>query len=106
MNALIIAAIGLNMVAASPALSGPALDRALANYRALLAGQMQLGNLTPQARLDLLELERWLHNHEGIAPSETREQCLERLASESPSDLELALVDLKCSQRPSGHSDR
>jgi len=47
--------------------------------------------------------ERWYPTPEIPLP-ETREECEERLGSQSPSHLEQALLDLKCSQRPSDAS--
>ncbi|HEY7006249.1 MAG TPA: hypothetical protein VH392_07155 [Sphingomicrobium sp.] len=99
MKLIIMAALALNSFA-SPSLDTMRLQRALANYRAMLAGQKQLGDLSGLDRLDLLELERWLGSPGGIVPSETKEQCKERLRSNAPTELEEALLDLKCSQRP------
>ena len=84
-----------------PGLSGAAANRALANYRLMLAGQKQLSDFSGRERLELLELDRWLRSHEGIRQSETRQECMQRLASGKPTNLEAALLDLKCSQRPS-----
>ena len=100
MKLIIMAALALNFFAATPAFDPVRLQRALANYRALLAGQKQLGDLNTPDRLDLLDLERWLGSQGGIVPSETKQQCKERLGSKSPTQLEEALLDLKCSQRP------
>jgi hypothetical protein len=69
------------------------------------AGHTPFGNLTPQERRRLLELERWLRTQQGIQPSETKAQCLDRLSSPRPTRLELALLDLKCSQRPERQGD-
>jgi len=99
MKLIIIAALALHF-ASTPAFDPVRLQRALANYRAMLAGQKQLGDLNTPDRLDLLELERWLGSPGGIVPSETKQQCKERLGSKSPTQLEDALLDLKCSQRP------
>jgi len=103
MKLLLTAALALNLVSVGPPFSGSELDRALRNYRALLAGQKQLTDFSLRDRRDVIELDQWLRSHEGIVPSETKEQCKERLASTSPSALEEALLDLKCSQRPSGN---
>lgn len=101
MSLLMTAALALDILSASPPLSGTDLDRALRNYRAILAGQTQLFNLTLRDRRDVIELDRWLRSQGRISPSETKEECKANLASESPSSLEEALLDLKCSQRPS-----
>jgi hypothetical protein len=101
MKLLLVAALALNIASGAPPLRGTDLDRALRNYKAMLAGQKQLVDLPPRERRDVIELDRWLRSRDGIVPSETKEQCEERLASPSPSQLEEALLDLKCSGRPS-----
>jgi hypothetical protein len=100
MKLVIMAALALNFLPAAPSVDSGDIERALRNYRAMLAGQRQLGDLTAPERLEILELERWLGSHNGIAPSETKEQCKERLRLQSTTELEEALLDLKCSQRP------
>jgi hypothetical protein len=100
MKLIIMAALALNFFAATPSFDALRFQRALANYRAMLAGQRELGELSTPDRVDVLELERWLGSRGGIVPSETKEQCKERLGSKSPTQLEEALLDLKCSQRP------
>lgn len=65
-----------------------------------VAGQKAIRELTQQERLNLIALEQWLRAQEGLRTSETRQACIERLASSAPSKLEQALLDLKCSQRP------
>ena len=100
MKLIIMAALALTFFGTTPAFDPVRLQRALANYREMLAGQKQIGDLSTPDRLDLLELERWLGSANGIVPSETKQQCMERLGSKSPTQLEEALLDLKCSQRP------
>lgn len=75
-------------------------ERALVNYRQMLAGQKQFHDFNLQEREEILELDRLLHSRGGIKAGETKEQCKERLRSDAPSRLESALLDLKCSQRP------
>lgn len=99
MKLIIMAALALNFFAA-PSVDTVRLQRAVANYRAMLAGQKQLSDLSSLDQLDLLELERWLGSPGGIVPSETKQQCKERLRPKAPTQLEEALLDLKCSQRP------
>ncbi|HEX5182650.1 MAG TPA: hypothetical protein VFW19_05790 [Allosphingosinicella sp.] len=84
---------------ASPPLAGSDLDRAVRNYKDVLAGRRRLADLPRRERRDLAALDRWLRAHDGIRPSETRDQCKARLASQAPSSLEAAVLDLKCSQR-------
>ena len=102
MKSIVMMIFAVQALDASAAPTGPRLDGALQNYRAVVAGQRQLSDLTPRERADLMELDRWLHSRDAIRPSETEDQCTERLSSKSPTDLEGALVDLKCSQRPVG----
>lgn len=46
------------------------------------------------------ERSAWAHYRALHTPhTETKEECQDRLTSRSPSKLELALTDLKCSQR-------
>jgi len=102
MNVFLTSVLALGIVAARPPLTGSEWQTAVRNYKALLAGQKQLFELSPVERQNVIELDKWLRSTPGIATSETKERCRERLASRSPSALEEALIDLKCSQRPSG----
>jgi hypothetical protein len=104
MPLIITAALALSALSASPRLTGAGLDRAVHNYEAMLAGQRQLGDLTPQERLEVIELDRWLRAHDGKLPVETKQECEKRLGSATPTPLGDALLDLKCSQRPSEDS--
>jgi hypothetical protein len=99
MNLLMLMALAANL-AAGPALTGPQMDRALRNYQAVLQGREQLVDLPLPERSEVIELDRWLRSREGIVPSETQRECKARIASGTPSQLEEALLDLKCSQRP------
>jgi hypothetical protein len=101
MNAAMIAA----MAAAAPVARGQVMESAPTTVRAPAPGRVQIDSLTLHQRHQLAEFERWLRTHEGIRPSETKQACIDRLASDAPSDLELALLDLKCSQRPSAGGD-
>jgi hypothetical protein len=100
----LIAIAALAMFAAAPAPDTPQADRAVRNYETVLTGQKQLGDLTPPERLELIQLEEWIRLHDNVPPPETKEQCKDRLASDTPSHLEDALLDLKCSQRPANAS--
>lgn len=99
MKLMVMAALAAN-VAAGPALNGPQMDRALRNYEAMLAGTEQFAQLSAPERAEIIELDRWLHSPERAGRPDTRQQCKERLQSETPSRLEEALLNLKCSQRP------
>jgi hypothetical protein len=96
-----IAAFALELVAAGPPMSAPALQQALADYRAMLAGQKQMKDLSTLERQNVIELDIWLRHQPAKVVSETREQCRRRLIPRGGTKLEVALVDLKCSQRPS-----
>ena len=93
--------LALQLLSASPAVPDAAAHQTNDNHGQTLSGQRQLSDLTPQERLELLALQRQLRSEEGIGPSETRQQCKDRLASKAPTMLEGALLDLKCSQRAS-----
>ena len=102
MKLVMTAALALNILAAGPPLVGSDLDRAVLNYRAILAGQRQLVDLTIPERTNVIKLDQWIRSQQALVSSETKEQCEARLSTQSPSSLEQALLDLKCSQRPSG----
>jgi hypothetical protein len=104
MTLMITAAFALGALFADPPLSGGGLDRAVRNYQAMTTGQKQLGDLTPQEGSDVIELARWLREHPGAPPPDTREQCKKRLESVTPTPLGEALLELRCSQRPSDGS--
>jgi hypothetical protein len=75
------------------------LQRAEANYRALMDGRKQLSDLSPVELKEVRDLLALAHRTPPIAP-ETKARCLEREASrDGPSHLERAILDLKCSQR-------
>ena len=94
--------LSLQVLMSSAATAQADLNRTLYNYQQMLAGQKQLHELSPAERAAILELDRWLRDHQGIGPSETKEECKDRLQSAAPTQLEQALLDLKCSQRPAG----
>jgi hypothetical protein len=101
MDAIMVIGLGLELLTATPAPPQPATERAISNYGLVLAGRRQLSELSLQERLELIELGRQLRSQQEGGPSETRQDCKDRLTSDTPSSLEGALVDLKCSQRPS-----
>ena len=100
MQSMITAALVLDVLTGTPLPQGFPIDQALSDYRAVVSGGMPLSDLPRRRRQDVIELERLLGSGNGIRPSETQQACRERLASEAPSRLEEALLDLKCSQRP------
>ena len=100
MNAMITIAVAMDLLTGHPLLRGPEVDQALSDYRAVGVGSMPLSDLPRRRRENVVELESLLNSTTGIGPSETQQECRERLASQSPSQLEEAILDLKCSQRP------
>jgi hypothetical protein len=74
------------------------LNRARQNLERLLSGKVTVAGLSA---IELEEIKR-VREILGTSrrPRETRQACLERELSLEPSDLERALADLKCSQRP------
>ena len=101
MDAIMVIGLGMELLIATPAPPQPATERAISNYGLVLAGRRQLSELSLQERLELIELDRQLRAPQRALPSETRQECKDRLTSDTPSSLEGALVDLKCSQRSS-----
>jgi hypothetical protein len=93
-------ALFMDVLTGNPLLRGPDVDQALSDYRAVVSGGMPLADLPRRRRENVIELERLLNSTTGIGPAETQQECRDRLASQSPSQLEEALLDLKCSQRP------
>ena len=100
MQLVIIAVLALQVLASGPMLSGTARQHGVGDDPSMPSGQRQLSDLNQRERLELLELQREL-NAKKTGPSETQEQCKDNLSSRSPTDLEAALLRLKCSQRPS-----
>ena len=100
MNTMITIALVMDLLAGNRILRGPDVDQALSDYRAVVVGGLPLRELPRRRRENVVELERLLNSTSGIGPSETQQECRDRLASQSPSELEEALLDLKCSQRP------
>ena len=105
MNAIITIALVTDVLTGNALLRGQAVDQALSDYRAVVSGGLPLSDLPRRRRENVIELERLLNSTSGIGPSETQEECKTRLASASPSHLEEALLDLKCSQRPVRRGD-
>jgi hypothetical protein len=100
MNAIIAIVLAMDVLTGHPLLRGPDVGQALSDYRAVVVGGMPLSDLPRRRRENVIELESLLNSTTGMGPSETQHECRERLASESPSQLEEAILDLKCSQRP------
>ena len=94
MFATILALVMLGAATLSPV----AADRARDNYEALLKGEIQLRQLTPSERAEILALLKMLRDDRS--PSERCfEEQLER-AGGSPTRLDQEVIDLKC--RPLG----
>jgi hypothetical protein len=73
-------------------------NRARQNLERILSGRVTV------AGLSAIELEEIRRVREILGtsrrPRETRQACLERELSIEPTELERAIADLKCSQRP------
>lgn len=75
--------------------------RAKRNYEMLMRGQKQVGDLSPAERAEVARLDQLLR----MQPRDTRpvaERCRAeeiKRAGGSPSELELRIIELKCSQR-------
>lgn len=95
-----LAMIALNLLAGAPVLSGTASEKAVTTYQSVVSGQRQLSDLTPEERLELLQLQQLLQRGKSVGAAETKQQCEDRLGSRSPTELGQALLSLKCSQRP------
>lgn len=91
---------GLSLLLAAQAGFDPgAYQRAVENYRALANGQATLGDLTPQERADVAELDRRLREEEADLRT-PRERCIDEQVAHhggSPSDLDWQVIDLACS---------
>ncbi len=97
---LLMLAAGLGLFASQAAGQyDPA--RAEANYTAVLRGEKTLAGLSPAELQEVAELDRLVRAHDRRPRLSAKERC--RLAqlreSPAPTELELRLVDLKCSQR-------
>jgi hypothetical protein len=82
----------------SPPWLGFDLNRARQNLERILIGTVSLAQLSALEREEIRRVREIF----GTArrPRETREACLGRELSPEPSELERAIADLKCSQRP------
>ncbi|TYB86070.1 hypothetical protein [Oceaniovalibus sp. ACAM 378] len=86
---------GLALVGAT-APDSTRIDRARANYEALLQGRIQLGQLTPQDLRDILVLDRALRaRDDGSRSQRCVDEEVERFGG-SPSRLAWRVIDLKC----------
>ena len=100
MQLVIVAVLALQVLASGPMLSGTARQQGVGDDPSMPSGQRQLSDLNQRERLELLELQRELNAKKTGGPSETQEKCNDKLSSRAPTELEAALLRLKCSQRP------
>ncbi len=72
-------------------------QRARINYEALVSGQKQLNQFSPQELADMVELDKALRGKaDGRSPAQRcRDRETERVGG-SPSDLERNVIDMKC----------
>ncbi|QPC86430.1 hypothetical protein GA830_06520 [Mesorhizobium sp. NBSH29] len=86
---------GLSLVA-NTASATDRIDRARANYEALLHGRIQLGQLTQQELRDIVDLDAALRARDDRTRSQRCvDEEVERLGG-SPSRLAWRVIDLKC----------
>lgn len=89
------------LIAAPAAHAETPAERAKRNYDLLMRGQKQIGDLSPAERAEVARLDQLLRTQ----PHDMRpaaERCRDeeiRRAGGSPSELELRIIGLKCSQR-------
>jgi hypothetical protein len=100
MQLVIIAALAFQVLSSDPMLSGAARERPVGDDQSIRSGQRSLSDLDQRERLELLELQRELNAKKTNGPSETQEECKDKLSTGAPTELEAALLRLKCSQRP------
>lgn len=89
------------LFAAAPLHAETSAERAKRNYEQIVRGQKQIGDLSPSELAEVAELDRVLKSKPADKRSATqrcRDEEIKR-AGGSPSELELRVIDLKCSQR-------
>lgn len=92
---LIVFAVSPTAHAETPA------ERALRNYEQIVRGQKQIRDLSPSELAEVADLDRALKSVPADKRSAT-EKCRDeeiKRAGGSPSELELRVIGLKCSQR-------
>lgn len=101
MRFIVPVAVAVILFAAGGARAETPAERAKRNYELLLRGEKQLRDLSPVERAEVSRLDQLLRTQ----PRDTRpaaQRCrddeIER-AGGSPSELELRIIGLKCSQR-------
>lgn len=98
---ILISLAATAMLVANPSQSETPAERAKRNYEALIRGEKQVQDLSPRERAELLKLEQLAKSRRPDTRSAT-ERCradeIDRVGG-SPSELELRIIGLKCSQR-------
>jgi hypothetical protein len=97
MRKLAALAIALGLALQGPALASDRTAQAEANYRALLNGVRQIGDLSPRELADVAALDRYLREHPDNRPPSQR--CIDdeiRRAGGSVSRLERRVINMKC----------
>ena len=100
MQLVIIAALAFQVLSSDPKLIGTARQHGIGDDQSIPSGQRSLSDLNQRERFELLELQRELNAKKTGGPSDTQEECKDKLSSRAPTELEAALLRLKCSQRP------
>jgi hypothetical protein len=96
--AVAVAIAVLGLAAPLAATTPDRLSQAQANYRAVVGGTKQIGDLSPQELADLAELDRRLREEKRDTRS-LSQRCIDdevRRAGGSPSTLERRIIDMKC----------
>lgn len=99
---MILLAAVLATALAAPAAAETPYERAQRNYAALMRGEKSVRDLSPAERRELAALEILSRRQAAPEPGTARQRCIDEeveRAGGDPSDLEMRVIDLKCSQR-------
>jgi hypothetical protein len=86
------------MLSTSMAIAQSQMDRARSNYQAVVQGQKQVADLTPQERAEVAEIDR-IARATKVDRRSSAERCRDeewKRTGGSPSELEQSVIDLKC----------
>jgi hypothetical protein len=101
MRLIISLAAAVTLFGVPAAQAETSAERAKRNYEYLMRGQKQVRDLSPTERAEVAGLDQLLRSQPRDtrpAAQKCRDEEIER-AGGSPSDLELRIIGLKCSQR-------
>lgn len=92
----LIIALSASSAATAQGLSNPRIERARANYEAMISGRKSLNQLSQQELRDLLAFDKLANPRDRRSPSQ---RCLDeerKRAGASPSRLEQRVIAMKC----------